>query len=152
MEKTNEPTNKVTKFDNLSLPELVAELATLNDQKNTITLREKSIKGEILLRYEAEKTKLLSAKPEPYGVVNVQDQGFKIAITTPKKVEWDQKELAKVVDEIRTAGEDPTEYVDIEYSVPETKYKAWPQAIKEAFIKARTVRPGTPTMNISEAA
>ncbi len=143
---------ETTKFDNLSLEQLVTELNILNDQKQNLTLREKSIKGEILLRYESQKQELLKEKPEPYGVVNVKDQGFKIAITTPKKVEWDQKELAKVVDEIRTAGQDPTEYVDIEYSVSETKYKAWPSAIKEAFINARTVQPGTATLKIEAEA
>ena len=61
----------------------------------------------------------------------------------PKRVDWDQDRLAAMAERIRAAGDDPAEYLDISFKVPERKYVAWPEAIREGFEPARTVRPGT---------
>ena len=61
----------------------------------------------------------------------------------PKRVDWDQGRLADMVARIEEAGDDPTEYVDLAFKVPERKYAAWPEAIRQGFEPARTVRPGT---------
>ncbi len=42
----------------------------------------------------------------------------------PKRVEWDQAQLAAMVERIRAAGEDPSEYVEISFKVPERAYAA----------------------------
>ncbi len=60
----------------------------------------------------------------------------------PKRVDWDQAQLAALVARIRDAGDDPTEYVDLAYRVPERKYAAWPEGIRAGFEAARTVRVG----------
>ena len=43
---------------------------------------------------------------------------------------------------IRAAGNDPAEYVETIFRVSERKYAAWPEAIRQGFEPARTVRPG----------
>jgi hypothetical protein len=67
----------------------------------------------------------------------------------PKKVEWDQARLGAMVARIRAAGDDPTEYVETSYRVPERKYGAWPAAIRDGFEAARTVKPGKPTFHLT---
>ena len=49
----------------------------------------------------------------------------------------------RAAEERQAAGDDPTQYVDIAFKVPERKYAAWPDAIRAGFEPARTVRPGT---------
>ena len=60
----------------------------------------------------------------------------------PKRVEWDQTQLAAMVERIRAAGDDPSEYVEIRFKVPERAYVAWPEAIRQGFERARTVKTG----------
>ena len=48
-----------------------------------------------------------------------------------------------LVERIRAAGDDPAEYVEISFKVPERNYVAWPEAIRQGFEPARTVRTGT---------
>ena len=43
---------------------------------------------------------------------------------------------------IRAAGDDPSEYVEISFKVPERAYAAWPEAIRQGFEPARTVKTG----------
>ena len=47
------------------------------------------------------------------------------------------------------AGDDPAEYVEISYRVPERKFAAWPARIRDAFAPARTVRMAKPTFILS---
>ena len=52
-------------------------------------------------------------------------------------------------DRITEAGDDPTEYVDIGYRVSETKFNAWPEGIKRAFVPARTLKTGKPSFRLA---
>ena len=78
-----------------------------------------------------------------YGTIRFDDGDFTVVADLPKRVDWDQDRLAAMVERIRAAGDDPGQYVDIAFKVPERKYAAWPDAIRAGFEPARTVRPGT---------
>ena len=53
-----------------------------------------------------------------------------------------------MVERIRAAGDDPTEYIEINFKVPERNYVAWPEAIRQDFEPARTVRTGKPKFRL----
>ena len=78
-----------------------------------------------------------------------EDGAVVVAADLPKKVDWDQSLLAALVERIRASGENPADYVDIGFKVPERKYTAWPTAIREAFAAARTVRTAKPTFRFT---
>jgi hypothetical protein len=56
-----------------------------------------------------------------------------------------------MVERIRAAGNDPAQYVDIAFKVPERKYAAWPDAIRQGFEPARTVGSGSPSFRLESA-
>jgi hypothetical protein len=93
-------------------------------------------------RYGTRVAELRRALGKDTGTVRFEDDGVTVVANLPKRVDWDQRCLATVIERIRSAGEDPGEYVDIAYKVPERKYAAWPQAIRQSFASARTVRTG----------
>ena len=74
------------------------------------------------------------------GTVRFDQEGVTVVADLPKKVDWDQDLITAVVERIRAAGDDPTQYVDITIKVPERKYTAWPDNIRAAFGPARTVK------------
>jgi hypothetical protein len=77
------------------------------------------------------------------------DGGYEIKITVPKTVAWDQEQLTKAVDTIKGWGEDPAEYVETKLNVSETKFKAWPSAIRDLFAPARTTKAGKPKFEVA---
>jgi len=83
------------------------------------------------------------------GTIRFDDGAVTVVAGLPKKVDWDQAQLAAVVERIRAEGDDPAEYIDIAFKVPERKYAAWPNAIRAAFEAARTVRVGKPSFRLS---
>ena len=77
-----------------------------------------------------------------------EDGDVTVIAELPKKVEWDQQQIAALVKRIRETGEDPADYVEINVKVPERNYTAWPEPIRQAFAPARTVRTGKPTFRL----
>ena len=99
--------------------------------------------GAISLKYadRAQDTRQEAGKDT--GTIRFDDGDFTVVADLPKRVDWDQDRLAAMVERIRAAGDDPAQYLDIAFKVPERKYAAWPDTIRAGFEPARTVRPGT---------
>ncbi len=85
------------------------------------------------------------------GTVRLAEDGVIVVADLQKRVDWDQAQFAVLVERIRAEGDDPAEYVDIAFKVPERKYAAWPSAIRAAFEDARTVRTGKPVFKLTLA-
>lgn len=103
------------------------------------------IDGAIALRFADHVQALRREAGKDTGTVRFEQDGVSIVADLPKRVDWDQALIAGVVERIRAAGDDPTQYVDIAIKVPERKYTAWPENIRTAFAPARTVRTGKPS-------
>ncbi len=71
-----------------------------------------------------------------------------IVADLPKKVSWDQDRLAAMAERIRAAGDDPAEYLEIAYRVPERRFSAWPEAMREGFARARSETTGKPVFRL----
>lgn len=95
------------------------------------------------VRYATRAAAARRACGKDTGTIRLVDGDYTVVADLPKRVEWDQGKLAVMVERIRTAKDKPEQYVDILIKVPERKYTAWPDAIREGFEPARTVRPGT---------
>ena len=100
------------------------------------------IEAAIALRYEQRAIGARAAAGKDTGTVRFQDGAVEIAVDLPKRVEWNQARLAALSEQIRAGGEDPNEYLEVSFKVPERAYTAWPERIRTAFEPARTVRAG----------
>ncbi|WP_244274653.1 hypothetical protein [Pannonibacter phragmitetus] len=98
--------------------------------------------GALTIRYATRAEEERRARGKDTGAVRFDDGDFTVVADLPKRVDWDQEQLAEMVERIRAAGDDPSQYVDVTYKVPERKYTAWPEAIRAGFEPARTVRTG----------
>lgn len=107
------------------------------------------LNGAIALRYAERAAAARAAEGKDTGKVRFEDAGVTVVAELPKRVEWDQARLAEMVERIRAAGEDPTDYVEISFKVPERRYAASPPALREGFARARTVRTAKPTFRLS---
>jgi hypothetical protein len=66
----------------------------------------------------------------------------------PKRIDWDQDQLARIAANIAEAGEDPAEFIDTTLKVSERKYAALPESWRKGFEPARTVRTSKPTFRL----
>ena len=121
-------------------------LAILQREIDERLKRDKAAKSRLdaalTVRYATRAAEERQALSKDTGTVRFDDGDFTVVADLPKRVEWDQFQLAAMVERIRAAGDDPTEYLDIAFKVPERKYVAWPEAIRQGFEPARTVKTG----------
>ena len=123
--------------------ELLAILQREIDERMALTKAAKArLDGALTVRYATRAAEERPAAGKDTGTIRFDDGDFTIVADLSKRVDWDQDRLAAMVERIRAAGDDPAQYVDIAFKVPERKYAAWPDAIRAGFEPARTVRPG----------
>ena len=64
---------------------------------------------------------------------------------------WDQAALADFAQRIAATGDKVADFIDIDYSISESRFNAWPTTLKETFAKARTVKPGKASYRLALA-
>ncbi len=153
--QSNQP--KIEQLRHLPIGELIQlpaeHLALLQDEARTgLDLAKRAldwIEGAIALRYQQQAIAARAAAGKDTGTVRFQDGAVEVVADLTKKVDWDQRRLAELVDRIRAGGEDPGEYVEVSFKVSERAYAAWPERIRAAFEPARTVRTARPTYRLT---
>ena len=104
--------------------------------------------GALTQKY-AERAKAARADADKdFGVARFVDGDVTVVADLPKKVEWDQRDLADLVERIKSEGEDPRDYVEVSLKVAERNYTSWPKHIRALFEPSRTVRPGKETFQL----
>ena len=97
----------------------------------------------------AERAKAARADADKdFGVARFVDGGVTVVADLPKKVEWDQRDLADLVEHIKADGKDPRDYVEVSLKVAERNYTSWPKHIRSLFEPSRTVRAGKETFQL----
>lgn len=89
------------------------------------------------------------AAGKDFGLVHLTDGPLRVTVDLPKRVCWDQVQLAAIARRIAEAGDRVEDYLDVEFSVPESRFNNWPAALREQFASARTVKPGKPVFRLS---
>ena len=129
-------------------------LALLAEEAAEAAERAKRIKdrldGALDLKFGARAATARRAEGKDTGTVRLEDGGCVVVADLPKRVNWDQVGLAAIVERIREGGEDPAEYVSVEFKVSERAYGAWPESIRSAFTPARTVERAKPIYRIEQ--
>ena len=104
--------------------------------------------GAISLKYadRAQDTRQEAGKDT--GTIRFEDDGVTVIAELPKRIDWDQALLAQIAENIASAGEDPSEFIETKLSVSERKYTALPESWRKGFEPARTVRTGKPKFRL----
>ncbi len=114
--------------------------------------RYKAALDEVLaLKYDEAISRVRQMSNKPTGIVRIQDGDHTIISDVPKRPAWDQKQLAEIATRIQASGDDPAEYMETTYKVPENRFKSWPSSIRETFLPARTLKVGKTTYRVEKS-
>lgn len=119
-------------------------------QERQQTLEEIKILQERVEELEDQIFQQIKDQVKPEGSTTIKQDGYKIVVTFPMRVSWDEELLRQIADRIRDAGDDPEQYIQYKLAVPESKYKAFPGAVRRIFEPARTIKPGKRSIKIEE--
>lgn len=99
-------------------------------------------------RYGSRADNALLADGRDTGTVHLNDGRFDVAVTKPKRVEWDQAELRKALDAMNP--EDAKHFARVEIKIDERKFTAATPAVRGLLAPARIVKAGKPTFALVE--
>lgn len=128
---------------------VVDVMATIQEQVDAIDKDVRDMKAVIDKRVSDIVQAARKSTGKKTGILNVEAEGVKIKHDQPKRITWDQYELAALSAVIGNSGSNPAEYINTTYSVDERKFQAWPKAIQDKFKAARTEAPGKPSYKIT---
>ena len=133
----------------------VQDLLALQERSTTTFEKAKCAKATIdsalAMKYSESLDAVRAREGKEYGVIRLEDDGVPIEASRSKRVSWNQDKLADLADKIRANGDDPNEYIEISYKVPERKYGSWPSHLKDAFTPAREIKYGKQSITLGDA-
>ena len=113
----------------------------------------KQLRGKLdaakLQRYGEQARTALRDSGRDFGTAHVSDGELHVKYELPKKVTWSQPILKEMAERIVASGDEVEHYIDIKFSVSESRYSNWPPALQEQFAAARTVEEGKPTITLT---
>ena len=128
------------------------QLAMLKDAADQQVSQAKTISdwldGAISLKYADRVSECRQDGGKDTGTIRFEDSSVTVIAELPKRVEWDQAKLARIAENIASAGEDPAEFIETTLKVSEHKYTALPESWRKGFEPARTVRIGKPKFRL----
>lgn len=135
-------------LESLPLEELDRLIKRVTQAKDVARDYENLLQAVLNHRFSSRSQQLRHDAGKSTGIVRFQDDGFTVISDLPKRTEYNQALLKDAVEALRKWGEDPEDYVGIEIKVSETKYGAWPPAVRELFEPARTLKTGKPSYKL----
>ena len=130
-------------FADLPVEMLAALQGELNHAACQLKAATARFNAALEVRYATRAAEARRACGKDTGTVRLVDGDYTVVADLPKRVEWDQAQLAQIAANIADSGEDPAEFIDTALKVSERKYAALPEAWREGFDPARTVKVGT---------
>jgi hypothetical protein len=140
------PVGEIATLDSAMLFELRMQVSEFLNAAKAVN---EQIEKALELKYAEHAQKLRLAAGKDTGVTHFDDGRVRVTADLPKRVEWDQTKLSDIVQRIVDAGDDPSQYVEINFRVSETKYNAWPQVLRDQFAAARTLKTGKPSFRLA---
>jgi hypothetical protein len=151
---TTNPPNFAQKLNirigELSIPDITA-LSPEELQELQITLLEIQTNIKAALdrfhaaldqRYGDQASAIRLKTGKDFGICHFTDGPLQVTVDLPKRVSWDQFQLSTIATRIADSGEKVSDFIDIEFSISESRYNNWPTSLKEQFNDARTVKSG----------
>jgi len=100
-------------------------------------------------RYGDRAREVLLDSGRDFGTTHLQDDTLHIKFELPKKVTWDQKQLAAIAQRILASGEKLEDFIDLKYTVSESRFTNWPEGLRAQFAPARTIAAGKPSFTLT---
>lgn len=141
----------VTKVANLPIDQLALLLEEMTELKAKCRSYDSLLHAALVERFSKPAAEARAKEGKDTGRVRITVEDHVVTADLPKDIEWDQTKILDAVRTIQSWNEPVEDYINIKYSVSETKYNAWPETIRNLFAASRTVGTGKPTFKIERA-
>ena len=141
-------TMKVEELASCSGKELALLLNDVEKAMSQLETQKLWLESVVAYKYVYRASQLRSQLQQDFGTVSFDDEGTRVLVDQPREVNWDQQKLKAIAQRIQEQGEDPSEFLDVEYSVSQEKFDQWSQQLRRSFEPALKIKPGRCTYRL----
>lgn len=127
----------------LPLDQLQMLIEDCDDTEKSVKADKALIQRVLECRFGDEARRLRQEAGKDTGTVSIKCDDFVVRSELGKKVSWNQDALGEIASKLEAMGENPFEFLKVEYDVSEKSFDAWPERYRSLFEPARTVMPGS---------
>ncbi|MGI9283276.1 MAG: hypothetical protein ACR2PX_27100 [Endozoicomonas sp.] len=106
------------------------------------------LESVIAYKYVFKASQVRAQLQQDFGTISFDDEGTRVLVDLPREVSWDQQKLKTIAQRIQDQGEDPSEFLNIEYSVSQEQFDQWPEPVRQTFESACQIKPGRCTYQL----
>ncbi|WP_040257267.1 hypothetical protein [Rickettsia hoogstraalii] len=143
----NVPIGSLAKFETKQLYEYLTEANKRLDEAKKF---KDWLHSAIALKYDPFVKAKRKRMEKDTGIIHIDESNFKITNDVPKKVEWRQDILGRLLADLIAKGGNMSDYVEITYHIPEAKYNSLSEKEKYKINAARIIRLGNPVYKITK--
>ena len=114
-----------------------------------IVLFKELLEASLHRRYGVRAHFLRTTKKTDTGIISFNDREYIVTQNIPEIISWDQKLLAEVASNLLKNAENPSEYMNVTFSISDIQYAALSKNIRSILNPARKIVFGTPSYTLS---
>lgn len=132
---------------NITVDDVISEIQFIDEQIKNLQKKRTDFESSLNEFIGDDVAKQLAGKDYGCGTATVDTNNYKVKYVVSKRVKWDQDGLKLLAEQIAASGEDPYEYIKVDFDVSETAYKNWPSKYQKAFEPHRAVESSKPKVS-----
>ncbi|WP_281648152.1 hypothetical protein [Parendozoicomonas sp. Alg238-R29] len=126
----------------LSPQELMALMSESEKALHDAQYQVKWLQSALAQKYMHRADNLRKLEWQKTGSITFEDDGVLVEQDVPVIPSWDQDHLAFIAETMQRCGGNPAEYMQITYSIDESKFDQWPEAFQRQIAEARCTEKG----------
>ena len=138
----------------LSASELMGLMDAAEKALHEAQYQVKWLQSAVAHKYVHRADNLRNLEWQKTGSIVFEDGGVLVEQELPAIPSWDQDHLAFIAETMQRCGGNPAEYMQITYSIDESKFEQWPVEFQQQIAAARCIDKGAVVyrlMTLSEA-
>jgi hypothetical protein len=104
--------------------------------------------GILVEKYKDQSQNVRQQLGKDTGTIRMEEDGVMVVSNLPKKVEWDQKKLAEIIEKLTSEGWNIQQLARQEFKVSERQFNELPSGVRAMFEEARTIKVGKPSIKL----
>jgi hypothetical protein len=120
------------------------------DDLRRATMVKDWLHGILVEKYKDQAHNVRQQLGKDTGTIRIEEDGVMVVANLPKKVEWDQKKLAEIIEKLTAEGWNIQQLATQTFKVSERQFNELPSGVRAMFEEARTIKVGKQTFKLEE--
>lgn len=132
----------------MTASQLISLVRQADQEFNHAKMTKDWLHGILVEKYKDQSQSVRQQLGKDTGTIRMEEDGVMVVSNLPKKVEWDQKKLAEIIEKLTSEGWNIQQLATQNYKVSERQFNNLPSGVRAQLEDARTIKVGKPSIKL----